>query len=74
MSASNTVARAKRDGALLGRCPEGKRMAFVVTVDFFDTLGILMQEPRMAGRDKSLSVWQYGATRGIDRVLGVSEY
>jgi peptidoglycan/xylan/chitin deacetylase (PgdA/CDA1 family) len=60
-----------RDAALRGRWPEGKRMAFVVTVDFFDTLGILTQEPRMAGREKSLSVWQYGATRGIDRVLGV---
>ncbi|CAN7223788.1 polysaccharide deacetylase [Variovorax sp. LjRoot130] len=53
--------------------PEGKRMAFVVTVDFFDAAGILAQEPRMAGREKSLSVWQYGARRGVDRLLGVLE-
>lgn len=59
------------DRAPHGRWPGGKRMAFVITVDFFDTLGILTQEPRMAGREKSLSVWQYGATRGIDRLLGV---
>lgn len=51
------------------RWPGGKRMAFVVTVDFFDTAGILTQEPRMAGREKSLSVWQYGAKRGVDRLL-----
>lgn len=46
-------------------------MAFVVTVDFFDAAAILTQEPRMAGREKSLSVWQYGAKRGVDRLLKV---
>lgn len=46
-------------------------MAFVITLDFFDTSGILVQEPRMAGREKSLSVWQYGAKRGVDRLLKV---
>ena len=46
-------------------------MALVVTVDFFDTHAILTQEPRMAGREKSLSVWQYGARRGVDRLLQV---
>lgn len=51
--------------------PSGKRMAFVVSVDFFDTSAILTQEPRMAGREKSLSVWQYGARRGVDRLLQV---
>jgi peptidoglycan/xylan/chitin deacetylase (PgdA/CDA1 family) len=51
--------------------PHGKRMAFVVSVDFFDTHAILTQEPRMAGREKSLSVWQYGARRGVDRLLQV---
>ena len=53
------------------RWPEGKRMAFVITVDFFDAAGILTQEPRMAGREKSLSVWQYGARRGVDRMLAL---
>ncbi|MDB5847724.1 MAG: polysaccharide deacetylase [Rhodoferax sp.] len=53
------------------RWPAGKRMAVVLTVDFFDAAGILTQEPRMAGREKSLSVWQYGAKRGVDRLLGV---
>ena len=51
--------------------PQGKRMAVVVSVDFFDSRAILTQEPRMAGRDKSLSVWQYGARRGVDRLLQV---
>ena len=51
--------------------PDGKRMALVVTVDFLDTCGILAQEPAMAGREKSLSVWRYGAKRGVDRLLGV---
>ncbi len=53
------------------RWPAGKRMAFVITVDFFDDAAILVQEPRMAGREKSLSVWQYGAKRGVDRLLGL---
>lgn len=54
-----------------GHWPDGQRMALVLTIDFFDAAGILVQEPRMAGREKSLSVWQYGAKRGVDRVLQV---
>lgn len=46
-------------------------MALVVTVDFADTWGILAQVPQMAGREKSLSVWGYGARRGVDRLLRV---
>lgn len=53
------------------RWPSGRRMALVITVDFFDDAAILTQEPRMAGRDKSLSVWRYGAMRGVDRLLEV---
>jgi peptidoglycan/xylan/chitin deacetylase (PgdA/CDA1 family) len=53
------------------RWPEGKRMALVITVDFADTCGILAQVPQMAGREKSLSVWGYGAKRGVDRLLRV---
>ena len=51
--------------------PHGKRMAVVVSVDFLDTHAIVTQEPRMVGREKSLSVWQYGARRGVDRLLQV---
>ncbi|MFM0598214.1 polysaccharide deacetylase family protein [Paraburkholderia dilworthii] len=51
------------------RWPDNARCAVVVTVDFNDEHGILTQEPRIAGREKSLSVWRYGAKRGVDRVL-----
>lgn len=44
-------------------------MALAVTVDFAGTHGILAQVPAMAGRQKSLSVWGYGARRGVDRLL-----
>lgn len=44
-------------------------MALAVTIDFAGTHGILAQVPAMAGRDKSLSVWGYGAKRGVDRLL-----
>lgn len=58
-------------GTAASRWPDGRRMALVVTVDFFDDAAILAQEPRMAGREKSLSVWRYGAVRGVDRLLEV---
>lgn len=46
-------------------------MALLVTVDFADIHAILAQVPEMAGREKSLSVWGYGARRGVDRLLGL---
>ncbi|MHB9842291.1 polysaccharide deacetylase family protein [Paraburkholderia terrae] len=55
------------------RWPDNARCAVVVTVDFNDEHGILSQEPRIAGREKSLSVWRYGAKRGVDRVLDALE-
>ena len=55
------------------RWPQNARCAVVVTVDFNDEHGILTQEPRIAGREKSLSVWRYGAKRGVDRVLDALE-
>ena len=55
------------------RWPDRARCAVVVTVDFNDVHGILTQEPRIAGREKSLSVWRYGAKRGVDRVLDALE-
>ncbi|WP_421375964.1 polysaccharide deacetylase family protein [Paraburkholderia sp. DD10] len=51
------------------RWPSNAQCAVAITVDFNDEHGILTQEPRIAGREKSLSVWRYGAKRGVDRVL-----
>jgi len=51
------------------RWPNNARCVVAITVDFNDEHGILTQEPRIAGREKSLSVWRYGAKRGVDRVL-----
>lgn len=51
------------------RWPHNAKCAVVFTVDFNDIHGILTQEPRIADREKSLSVWRYGAKRGVDRVL-----
>jgi peptidoglycan/xylan/chitin deacetylase (PgdA/CDA1 family) len=41
----------------------------VLTVDFNDDLGVRTQVPAIEGREKSLSVWRYGAKRGVDRLL-----
>ncbi|WP_322041239.1 polysaccharide deacetylase [Burkholderia diffusa] len=49
--------------------PDGARCAVAITVDFNDIHGIQTREPRIVGREKSLSVWRYGATRGVDRLL-----
>jgi peptidoglycan/xylan/chitin deacetylase (PgdA/CDA1 family) len=53
------------------RWPNGARMAVVVTVDFNDIHDIVAREPSTAGREKTLSVWRYGAKRGVDRMLDV---
>ncbi|WP_179402217.1 polysaccharide deacetylase family protein [Burkholderia guangdongensis] len=55
--------------SMTSRWPDGARCAVAITVDFNDVHGILAQEPSIAGREKSLSVWRYGAKRGVDRVL-----
>jgi peptidoglycan/xylan/chitin deacetylase (PgdA/CDA1 family) len=52
-----------------GRWPEGKRCAFVVTVGFEAELSVLAAAPDAVDRAKSLSVGQYGGTRGVDRLL-----
>ncbi|MGU7842797.1 polysaccharide deacetylase family protein [Burkholderia sp. AW33-5] len=49
--------------------PDGARCAVAITVDFNDIHGIQTREPRIVGREKSLSVWRYGAMRGVDRLL-----
>lgn len=52
-----------------GRWPEGKKCAFVVTVGFEAELSVLAAAPDAVDRAKSLSVGQYGGTRGVDRLL-----
>jgi peptidoglycan/xylan/chitin deacetylase (PgdA/CDA1 family) len=51
------------------RWPDGKKCAFVLTVGFEAELAILAEAPDAVDRAKSLSVGQYGGTRGADRVL-----
>jgi peptidoglycan/xylan/chitin deacetylase (PgdA/CDA1 family) len=51
------------------RWPDGKKCAFVLTVGFEAELAILAEAPDAVDRAKSLSVGQYGATRGVDRLL-----
>ncbi|WP_122666807.1 polysaccharide deacetylase family protein [Pseudomonas viridiflava] len=51
--------------------PAPYRCAVVITFDYNDVHGILTQVPAIAGRDKSLSVWRYGTTRGVERVLQI---
>ncbi|BCQ26320.1 polysaccharide deacetylase family protein [Caballeronia sp. NK8] len=55
--------------------PGGARSAVILTVDFNDDLGIRTQTPAIEGREKSLSVWRYGAKRGVHRLLDtLAEY
>ena len=54
-----------------GFWPAPYTSAVLVTVDYNDIHGILTQVPAIAGRDKSLSVWRYGTTRGVQRVLAI---
>ncbi|MCA4134110.1 polysaccharide deacetylase [Arthrobacter sp. M4] len=49
--------------------PDGKRSAFILTVSFEAELAVLAAAPDAVDRAKSLSVGQYGATRGVDRLL-----
>ncbi|MFF2300523.1 polysaccharide deacetylase family protein [Arthrobacter sp. NPDC058127] len=55
------------------RWPDGKESAFVLTVAFEAELSILSAAPDAVDRAKSLSVGQYGATRGVDRLLAELE-
>jgi peptidoglycan/xylan/chitin deacetylase (PgdA/CDA1 family) len=54
---------------VLPRWPKGKNCAFVLTVCFEAELAILAEAPDAVDRAKSLSVGQYGGTRGVDRLL-----
>ncbi|MFJ5955853.1 polysaccharide deacetylase [Paenarthrobacter sp. NPDC092416] len=55
------------------RWPGGKQCAFVVTVGFEAELSVLAAAPDAVERAKSLSVGQYGGTRGVDRLLAEFE-
>jgi peptidoglycan/xylan/chitin deacetylase (PgdA/CDA1 family) len=48
--------------------PQGKKCAAIVSVIFDDGLDAIEQAPDLANRSKSLSVWQYGAMRGVERL------
>lgn len=56
-------------GNLQPRWPDGKKCAFVLTVGFEAELAILAEAPDAVDRAKSLSVGQYGGTRGVERLL-----
>ncbi|OCP18748.1 MULTISPECIES: polysaccharide deacetylase family protein [unclassified Ensifer] len=48
--------------------PEGKRCAVLVSVLFDDGLDAVAVAPDLLQRNKSFSVWKYGAARGVERL------
>ncbi|MGG6895622.1 MULTISPECIES: polysaccharide deacetylase family protein [Rhizobium] len=48
--------------------PQGKKCAAIVSVIFADGRDAIAQAPDLTGRNKSFSVWQYGAARGVERL------
>ncbi|MGU3576231.1 polysaccharide deacetylase family protein [Brucellaceae bacterium C25G] len=52
-----------------GLWPDNKRCAVALTVLFDDGLDVLARYPSLEGREKSRSIWDYGARRGVDRLL-----
>ncbi len=48
--------------------PQGYRCAVMVSVLFDDGRDAIAQAPDLVSRSKSLSVWQYGARRGVARL------
>ncbi|TPK58160.1 chitin deacetylase [Mesorhizobium sp. B2-4-15] len=48
--------------------PKGKSCAVMVAVPFDDGADAIAAAPDLANRSKSLSVWQFGATRGVERL------
>ncbi len=51
------------------RWPEGRRYAVVVTVNFEAELALLATDPAAASLEKTLSIFRYGAIRGVPRLL-----
>lgn len=52
------------------RWPEGKSCAVMLGIAFDDGLDATARAPELPQREKSFSVWKYGAARGVDRMLG----
>ena len=50
--------------------PEGKSCAVMLGIAFDDGLDATARAPELPLREKSFSVWKYGAARGVDRMLG----
>lgn len=48
--------------------PDGKRAAAIISVIFDDGLDAIARAPDLVTRDKSYSVWLYGANRGVERL------
>jgi peptidoglycan/xylan/chitin deacetylase (PgdA/CDA1 family) len=53
--------------------PKGKKAAAIISVIFDDGLDALAQAPELAHREKSHSVWLYGAQRGVERLCRAFE-
>jgi len=49
--------------------PETRKCAVLIAVLFDDGFDALAQAPDLAQRPKSYSVWEYGAKRGVERLL-----
>ncbi|MCB2130556.1 MAG: polysaccharide deacetylase family protein [Rhodobacteraceae bacterium] len=49
--------------------PEGKTCAVMISIAFDDGLDATARAPDLPTREKSHSVWKYGAARGVDRML-----
>ena len=53
--------------------PTGKRAAAIVSVIFDDGMDAVARAPDLANRNKSHSVWLYGANRGVERLCRAFE-
>ncbi|MFK4822837.1 polysaccharide deacetylase family protein [Ochrobactrum quorumnocens] len=53
--------------------PEGKGCAASISILFSDGLDALATAPDLADRNKSFSVWKYGAARGVERLCRTFE-
>ena len=53
--------------------PPGKRAAAIVSVIFDDGMDAVARAPDLANRNKSHSVWLYGANRGVERLCRTFE-
>lgn len=51
------------------RWPAGKSCAVMLGIAFDDGLDATARAPELPSREKSFSVWKYGAARGVDRML-----